>query len=72
VAPAATPQPIIARLHAEMRAIVGDPEVKAEFVRQGLIPVATPSPEDLRIFVRHEIAHWDRVLHKIGLAGSME
>jgi tripartite-type tricarboxylate transporter receptor subunit TctC len=72
VAPAATPQPIIARLHAELRAIGADPEVKAEFVRQGLIPVDTPSPDELRIFVRREIATWDRVLRKIGLAGSME
>ncbi|HEX4556876.1 MAG TPA: tripartite tricarboxylate transporter substrate binding protein [Xanthobacteraceae bacterium] len=72
VAPAATPQPIVARLHAELRAILDDPEVKAEFVRQGLIPVATPSPDELRIFVRREIAYWDRTLHMIGLAGSME
>jgi hypothetical protein len=26
----------------------------------------------LRSFVRREIAHWDRVLRRIGLAGSME
>ena len=72
VAPAATPQPIVDRLHTELRAIVGDPEVREEFVRQGLIPVATPSPNELKTFVRHEIAYWDRVLHTIGLARSME
>jgi len=72
VAPAATPQPIVDRLHTELRAIVADPEVREEFVRQGLIPVATPSPDELKTFVRHEIAYWDRVLHTIGLARSME
>jgi tripartite-type tricarboxylate transporter receptor subunit TctC len=41
-------------------------------VRQGLIPVATPSPDELRTFVRREIAYWDRTLRAIGLAGSME
>ena len=35
VAPAATPQPIVDRLHTELRAIVADPEVREEFVRQG-------------------------------------
>jgi len=72
VAPAATPQPIIDRLHAELRAIMGDPDTKEEFVRQGLIPADTPSPGELRVFVRREIAYWDRVLRRIGLAGSME
>jgi tripartite-type tricarboxylate transporter receptor subunit TctC len=72
VAPAATPQPIVGRLHAELRAILADPAVRDEFVRQGLIPVATPSPDELRSFVRREIAYWDRTLRAIGLAGSME
>ena len=72
VAPAATPQPIIERLHAELRAILADPAVREEFVRQGLIPVATPSPGELGNFVRREIAYWERTLRTIGLAGSME
>src|ERR1700693_2237534 len=72
VAPAGTPKPVIDRLHAELRAIVAEPEVRQELVRQGLIPVDTPSSDDLRTFVRDEIAYWDRTLHKIGLAGSME
>ncbi|MEA2996328.1 MAG: hypothetical protein QOG74_1877, partial [Alphaproteobacteria bacterium] len=72
VAPAATPRPIVERLHAELRAILADPAVRDEFVRQGLIPVATPSPDELRVFVRREIAYWERTLRAIGLAGSME
>jgi tripartite-type tricarboxylate transporter receptor subunit TctC len=72
VAPAATPRLIIDRLYAELRAIMADPAVREEFVRQGLIPVATPSPDELRLFVRREVAYWDRTLHNIGLAGSME
>lgn len=68
VAPSATPAPIVARLHAEVRAILADPELRAQLVRQGLIPVETPSPEELKVFVREQIAYWDRTLHKIGLA----
>jgi tripartite-type tricarboxylate transporter receptor subunit TctC len=69
VAPAATPAPIVARLHAEVRAVLADPELHAQFIRQGLIPVETPSPEELKSFVREQIAYWDRTLRKIGLAG---
>ena len=69
VAPAATPRAIIDRLHAESRAILAEPELRAQFVRQGLIPVDTPSPDELKAFVREQIAYWDRTLHRIGLAG---
>jgi tripartite-type tricarboxylate transporter receptor subunit TctC len=69
VAPAATPRAIVARLHAEARAILAEPELRAQFVRQGLIPVDAPPPEELQAFVREQIAYWDRTLHRIGLAG---
>jgi tripartite-type tricarboxylate transporter receptor subunit TctC len=69
VAPAATPQPIVARLHAEAGAILADRELRRQFIRQGLVPVATPSPDELKAFVREQVAYWDRTLHRIGLAG---
>ena len=52
VAPAATPRGIVDRLHAETRAILAEPELRAQFIRQGLIPVATPSPDELKAYVR--------------------
>jgi tripartite-type tricarboxylate transporter receptor subunit TctC len=69
VAPAATPAPIVARLHAETAAILADPELRGQFIAQGLVPVATPSVDELRAFVREQVAYWDRTLHRIGLAG---
>jgi len=69
VAPAATPRAIVARLHADSRAILGEGELRAQFVRQGLIPVDTPPPDELKVFVREQIAYWDRTLRRIGLAG---
>ncbi len=69
VAPAATPKPIVARLHDESAAILADAKLRAQFVQQGLLPVETPSVEEMKIFVREQIAYWDRTLHKIGLAG---
>jgi tripartite-type tricarboxylate transporter receptor subunit TctC len=69
VAPAATPAPIVARLHAETAAILADPKLRGQFIAQGLVPVATPSVDELRAFVREQVAYWDRTLHRIGLAG---
>ncbi len=69
VAPAATPRDIVARLHAETRAILAEPELRAQFVHLGLIPVDTPPPAQLEAFVREQIAAWDHTLHRIGLAG---
>ena len=39
VAPAGTPPDIVERLHREVRAIIGDPQLRAEFTRLGLLPV---------------------------------
>src|SRR6266850_807171 len=58
VAPAATPKPVVDRLHAELRALAAEPDMRQEFIRQGLIPVATPSPDELKLFVRDQIAYW--------------
>jgi tripartite-type tricarboxylate transporter receptor subunit TctC len=69
VAPAATSKSVIDRLHAELRAIAAEPDMRQEFIRQGLVPVATPSPEELKVFVREQIAYWRDTLNKIGLAG---
>ncbi len=69
VAPAATPQPIVDRLHGELRAMLADPALRQQFVHQGLIPVDTPSPGELKAFVAQQIAYWRDTLTRIGLAG---
>jgi tripartite-type tricarboxylate transporter receptor subunit TctC len=70
VAPGKTPKDVIDKLHAEVRAIVGDPEVRRELTRQGLIPLDSPPPEVLRDFVRAEVTHWSDVVRQAGLAGT--
>jgi tripartite-type tricarboxylate transporter receptor subunit TctC len=70
VAPIGTPGDIVGKLHREVRAVVADPEVRREFVKLGLVPVQSPSPEALPEFVRSEIALWGGIVKKAGLAGS--
>ena len=48
VAPAAIPKPILHKLNAELRAILAEPEIQKDFTDRGLIPVVSPSPEELQ------------------------
>ena len=69
VAPAKTPKPIVDRLHAELRGFVNDPDVRQEYIKMGLVPVDSESPEKLKDFVRVEIARWGDIVRRAGLAG---
>jgi tripartite-type tricarboxylate transporter receptor subunit TctC len=66
VAPANTPKAIIAKLNAEMRAIVASPDVQEQFKKIGLITIDSPSPEELEKFVRAEIVRWGKVVAQSG------
>ncbi len=50
-APAATPKPIVDRLHAEMKKIMADPEMIKLTERIGLIPVDTPSVDGIQSYM---------------------
>jgi len=71
VAPAKTPRSIVDKLHADLRVVLREPDVREEFIqRQGLIPVVSPAPDELRKFVELEIARLGDIVRKAGLAGS--
>jgi tripartite-type tricarboxylate transporter receptor subunit TctC len=65
-----TPAAIVARLNAEIRAVMADPDVVTSLAREGAIPQATPSPDELRTFVASEIERWGKIVAAAGLAGS--
>ena len=70
VAPAATPPEIVGKLHAEIKRIMAAPEIVRQIADMGLIPIDTPAVEELRAFVRSEIAHWGVLVRQAGIAGS--
>jgi tripartite-type tricarboxylate transporter receptor subunit TctC len=71
VAPAKTPQPIVDKLHADLRTVLAEPDVREEFIqRQGLIPVVSPPPEELQRFVQSEIKRLGDIVRTAGLAGT--
>jgi tripartite-type tricarboxylate transporter receptor subunit TctC len=70
VAPSATPRDIVDKLHAEVKAVLDLPDIKAEFTRTGRISVGYPTVEELQQFVRSEIVRLGKVVEQAGIARS--
>jgi tripartite-type tricarboxylate transporter receptor subunit TctC len=71
VAPAKVPRTIVDKLHADLRVILKEPDIREEFIqRQGLIPVDSGSPDELWRFVASEIARLGDIVQRAGLTGS--
>jgi tripartite-type tricarboxylate transporter receptor subunit TctC len=66
VAPAATPKPVVDKLHAELKAIMAMPETRQAITRIGLVPVDSGSPEELQGYIRSEIVRWGDVVRRSG------
>jgi len=61
LAPAATPQPVITRLHGELAQIVRLEDVKEALAKQGAEPVVT-TPEQFSAYIRAEFSKWGKVV----------
>ena len=55
----------------DLGTVLDEADVREEFImRQGLIPVRSPPPDELRRFVAGEIVRLGDIVRKTGLAGS--
>ncbi len=61
LAPVRTPQPIIARLHKEIAAMVKRPEVIERFVALGIEPEGN-TPAEFKAQIAREVATWGKVI----------
>jgi tripartite-type tricarboxylate transporter receptor subunit TctC len=68
--PAATPKPIIDKLHAELNAVAKMPDIRALIVRLGTIPAESPSPAELQKFLASEIDRWGDLIERAAVAKS--
>jgi len=59
-APIGTPAPIIARMHAEAKAMLTTPDMQKRFANEGALPIAS-APAAFAAFVKSEIAQWSEV-----------
>jgi len=68
---AGTPKAVVDKLHGELKAILAAPEIRAQILKAGMLPMDTGSVSDLQGFVRSEISRWGDVVRKAGIEGSM-
>ena len=66
VAPAGTPKPVLATLHAGLVKTVNHPAFREALARDGADP-ATTTPEEFADYIKKEIARWAPVIQKAGL-----
>jgi tripartite-type tricarboxylate transporter receptor subunit TctC len=70
VAPAHTPSAVVEKLHGEMRSVLAAPDVREQIVKLSLVPLASPSVDEMKAFVKAEIVRWGKVVEAAGIAGS--
>ena len=64
--PAATPRPIVGRLHKEVLAATVADEAKARFERDGLERM-TGNPQQFDVFIKEDVAPWARTLKALNI-----
>ena len=65
MAPAGTPEAVIARLHKEILAVLATPELREFFAKQGA-DVVTTTPAEFAAMVKTERARWAEVIRTSG------
>ncbi len=70
-APAATPKPVVERLHKEMTKIMSDPEMQKRAANVGLLPVNPPSLAETQAYIAAEQEKWGKLVRQLGLAGTL-
>lgn len=66
VAPAATPADIVNKLHAEVAAVVRQPDTRERIARDGAEPVGN-TPQEFGRFMQFEIEKWRKVIRAAGI-----
>jgi tripartite-type tricarboxylate transporter receptor subunit TctC len=61
-APAKTPEPVITRLAAELKAVLADKETIAKLAATGAEPPAAPGPDGMRALLDDDLARWKGIL----------
>ncbi len=67
--PKGTPAPIVAKLNAEIRAILAMPDVKASLNGQGM-DATSSTPEELQALMQRDFARWAAVIKKNNISAE--
>jgi tripartite-type tricarboxylate transporter receptor subunit TctC len=66
VGPAGLPPEIVARMHKEMAAVLANPGVKEQMLKQGFIPRSS-TPEELTAYMKDQLTVWKTALKAAGI-----
>lgn len=70
IAPAKTPEVVVAKLNTQLNAAVALPDVSVRMRDLGMIPIGKGSPDELASFLKAEFGRWAKVVEAAGLAKS--
>jgi tripartite-type tricarboxylate transporter receptor subunit TctC len=70
LAPAGTPRDIVNKLHGELKAVMAMQEVEKQLANIGMLPIVSPSPEELQTFISTEVSRWGKIVEQAGIAGT--
>ena len=65
-APAGTPPDVVARINADVNAVLKDPSVREQLAKQGLI-VGGGTPAEFKAFIESEGKTWGAIIRKVGI-----
>jgi len=69
LAPAGTPQPVVAKLNSSLNAALGSKEVAEKFHQQGFEPFVT-TPDEARKFLANEVQRYARLIKARGITAE--
>jgi tripartite-type tricarboxylate transporter receptor subunit TctC len=67
LAPAGTPQPVIERLNAQIRAVLGDGAVRAKLEEATGGEARASTPDELRLAIESDVQRWTRLVKDAGI-----
>jgi tripartite-type tricarboxylate transporter receptor subunit TctC len=70
IAPAQTPQPILAKLNSKLNSIVRMNDIRARMGDLGMNPVGKGSVAEMQQFLESDIVRWSKVVEMAGIARS--
>jgi tripartite-type tricarboxylate transporter receptor subunit TctC len=69
MAPAGTPEPIVALLHREIVQVLAQSDTREKLAAMGFDPVGS-TPEEFAQWVRTEIVRWGKVIRDAGITAQ--
>ena len=68
-APAGTPAEVVARINADVNAVLKEPAAREQFAKQGLI-VGGGTPAEFKAFIEAESTKWGAIIRKVGITAD--